>query len=354
MPSNSWKTYLQKNLFRQEQGFYELPYLSNNPELMLQSIIEMPVSEHKINEQAIYTNNPFTSGVMRYRKLEEGLWLIGSSISLKQNIISKALYDKDIISEYYFLSFAVFEYEFPVTTNGSKHASLLSTTCTFYKPNTEVATYFYENTRGKFFNILFTKQWANNNLPLIVAQEKEELDDYLDGRPGFINWIDIVTAAPQLSTTIWEQLEQEPTHEANNDCIKKAVQQVVSGFFQHAFQDKRIKNHTELRNPDYALVAAAEKIILNNLTFQFPGVEAIAREVNLSPTKLKAVFKSVFGFSMLQYHKEKNMLLAMQLIKNSSTQVKTIAAITGYESSSKFTASFKKRFGMLPTDIRAK
>ena len=47
---------------------------------------------------------------------------------------------------------------------------------------------------------------------------------------------------------------------------------------------------------------------------------------------------------MLQYHKEKNMLLAMQLIINSDIQIQIIAAVTGYECASKFAANFKKRF----------
>jgi AraC-like DNA-binding protein len=33
-------------------------------------------------------------------------------------------------------------------------------------------------------------------------------------------------------------------------------------------------------------------------------------------------------------------------------QIKNIAASIGYESSSKFTAAFKKRFGTLPSEVR--
>ena len=64
------------------------------------------------------------------------------------------------------------------------------------------------------------------------------------------------------------------------------------------------------------------------------------------------IFKSVFGMSMLQYHKEKNLLLAEQLVKNSDVQIKNIAITTGFESASKFSASFKKRFGKLPSELR--
>ena len=321
---------------------------------MLDSIIKMPISTHKAEEQAIYTDNQFTAGLMRYRRLEDGLWLLGSNLRMKKNILSKALYDTSIVSDYYYLSFAIFEYNFPATPGGEKWVTLLSTTCTFYKPNTKVATYFYEHTNGRFFNILFNKQWADKNLRLKNASQRNELRDFLNGKPGFMNWIDIVPNAPLLAGQMWSCLEKDKADTANNTVLKVTVRQVVSAFFKHAFEDKRIKNHTSLYNPDYALVANAEKIILNNLTIRFPGVEQIAKAVNLSPTKLKSVFKSVFGFSMLQYHKEKNLLLALQLINDTAIQIKDVGALTGYESSSKFSAGFKKRFGILPTDARSK
>jgi len=354
MSLNKWSAYLKTNLFTSHDGFFELPYLSNNPKLMVGSLLVMPDSRHHKQEQAIYSDNPFTKAVMRYRKVEEGLWLLATELDAKKNIISKALYKDDTKSDYYFLSFAVFEYQFPIDGSFTEMATLLSTTCTFYKPKTEVSTFFYEGTKGRFFNLVFNKQWAEKNLSFTSSVEKKEINEYLNNHSGFINWLDIVPNAPALSKEIWQNLEKEIEGRFNTDLLKIQMQQIIAGFFKHAFEDKRIKNHTALHNPDYANVAAAEKIILNNLTVPFLGVNNIAKAVNLSPTKLKIIFKSVFGFSMLQYHKEKNMLLAMQLIKNSSVQIKNIAALTGYLSSSKFSATFKKRFGILPTEIRNK
>jgi AraC-like DNA-binding protein len=350
MPLNKWTDYLKKNLFKKYDGFFELPYLSNSPELMVESMISLPISNHNTLKQAIFTDNPFTTGEMRYRKIEDGLWLLGSDIRVKQNIISKAFYDENQISGYYFLSFAVFEYKFPINSSRRESATLLSTTCTFYKPKTEVSTYFYEGTKGRFFNLVFNRKWAEKNIGTGTAGEKKQLLEYLDDQPGFINWLNIVPDAPQLSVELWDMLNLEKTEGLNTPCLKIKIEQIISDFFRHAFLDERIKKHTALHNPDYANVAAAEKLILHNLNTAFIGVEKIARAVNLSPTKLKIVFKSVFGFSMLQYHKEKNMLLAQQLIRHSDIQIKNIAAVTGYTSSSKFTAAFKKRFGILPTD----
>ncbi len=320
---------------------------------MVDSVATLPVSNNQLQEQAIYTDTTFTTGAMRYRKIEEGLWLLGASLEVKQNIISKALYDKATESDYYFLSFAVFEYKFPLDDQHTAFTSLLSTTCTFYKPGTAVTTFFYEGTRGRFFNIVFNKAWTEKNLAFESPLEEKEIKDYLNNQPGFINWIDIVPDAPALSDDLWNKMDANHEGVAITGALKEQLQQTIAGFFKHAYSDKRIKNHVALHNPDYANVAAAERLILTNLTATFIGVENIARAVNLSSTKLKTVFKSVFGFSMLQYHKEKNMLLALQLLKCSNMQVKNIASLTGYASSSKFTATFKKRFNLLPTDIRS-
>jgi AraC-like DNA-binding protein len=351
MPLKRWNEYLQTNLFKKQDGFFELPYLSNSPQLMTESIIRMPVSSHNQQEQAIYTDNPFSKGSMRYRELDKGLWLLGSELQVKQNIISRALYDEEEPGNYYFISFSVFDYRFPINGSGSEPATLLSTTCTFYKPGTEVTTYFYEGTKGRFFNLVFNKEWAKKNLLFKTSLEKKELDEYLNAESGFINWLDIVQDAPKLSEVFWNSLAPQQSA-ANLNNLKNTVTVVILDFFKHAFKDKRIKNHTALHNPDYANVAAAEKMILHNLDAPFIGVENIARAVNVSPTKLKMIFKSVFGFSMLQYHKEKNMLLAFQLIKRSDIQVKYVAELAGSASSSKFAAAFKKRFGLSPTDLR--
>jgi transcriptional regulator GlxA family with amidase domain len=45
------------------------------------------------------------------------------------------------------------------------------------------------------------------------------------------------------------------------------------------------------------------------------------------------------------------MLLTMQLIQNSDLTIKNIAVATGYESGCKFTAAFKNRFNILPSEV---
>lgn len=348
---NEWDKVIQKYLFFYRDDFFELPYLSNSPQRMVNSITKIPVVQHKAVEQAIYTNSPFCTGVMHYRKIEEGLWILATNIKIEQNIIAKALYDEAEVSDYYFLSFSVFEYGFPTGNALTDKVMLLSKCWTFYKPKTVVSTYFYKGTTGKFCNLVFNKKWAEKNLSSQILDKGEELQKFLNRETGFLTWLDVVPNLDKMSNEIWKVLENNNKESFDLMNLKNEVCKTIITFFKTTLETSRIQEYKSLSNIDYSNVAKAEKIILHHLTSPFVGVEKIALDVHMSPTKLKAIFKSVFGSSMLQYHKEKNIQLAMQLIQKSDLQIKSIAIATGYESASKFTAAFKKRFGILPSEV---
>jgi AraC-like DNA-binding protein len=351
MQALDWPSFLSENLFSNFDGSYELPYLSNSPQLMAESLAQVPATEHNRLRKLISSDNLFFKGVLHYRQAAEGLWMLATEITPKKDLISRALYDPTIKADYYFLSFAVFEYRFPLDEKGNT-ATLLSTTCTFYKPRTEVATFFYTGSTGRFYNIAFTRSWVEEHLVFSSAAEKEKALQFLNNETGFLNWIDIVPDAETLSAAIWQQLQGEETPGSNPQWIADTLHQIIGRFFHAAFADQRLENYSSLYNKDYAKVALAEKRMLDSLHQPFAGVEALAKTAGMSPTKLKAIFKSVFGLSMLQYHKEKNLLFARQLVQRSPVQVKIIAAIAGYKTVNKFSAAYKKRFGLLPTADR--
>jgi AraC-like DNA-binding protein len=350
MTTNNWANHIQKYLFLLKDDFFELPYLSNSPQLMLDSIIKLPVVQHTPAKQLIVTDNAFWKGTMRYRTIEDGFWILETNLTMNENILAKATYTQDHSKDYYILSFSVFEYRFPVP--GTEDIVLLSTCWTFYKPDTEVATYFYKGTKGKFFNIAMTKDWVEKNIKSGKFCEKGVLERFFNGQKGFYTWLDIAPKAHSLSRKISNILLEEDKIDPNTQELRKYSMKLIREFFTNSFEDSRIEDNISLSNLDYFNVAKAEKMILHNLQSPFLGIDKIAFDVNTSATKLKANFKIVFGFSMLQYHKEKNMLLAKQLLQNSQIEIQIIAVITGYESASKFTAAFKKRFNELPSVFR--
>ncbi len=352
MPNASWREYLRQSLYKKENGALVLPYLANNFQVKLESIAALPGVEMSKSLRSVKSGKqPALTGTLRSAGIEEGLGVLGYSVSILNDVLAKATYQKNIPANTYFLSFAEFEYYYPAMPNSSEFIVLKSTTCTFYKPGTPVHTYFYSHTNGVFFNIAVTKNWIERN---IQVTDTAALQLFLDDKPGFLNWIDIVPDTEKKIADLWELLDEDTEEHSANQHIHNMLHGIIGEFFTRALDQNRLQNFTGIYNEDYGKIALAERTILQHLPNGFYGVEQLARESGLSETKLKTLFKKVFGFSMLQYYKEKNILLAEQLLKKSAMQIKQVAFLTGYTSVSKFIAAFKKRFGVQPGIYRTK
>ena len=350
MTTNNWPKHIQKYLFLLKDGFFQFPYLFNSPQLMLDSIANLPITKHYPAKQILSLNTSLSKARIYYREIEEGFWFFGFFLNLKENIVALSKYDKNIYSDYYLLTFSLFEYKFPLK-NGD-FLTLDSICWTFSKPNTEISSYFYKQSNGKFFSIALKKEWVKKNFTSKRFKERKAILQFLNGKRGSYTWLDISAKAHEIGTDLTTIIKQTDNPEANNLLLKKKSMQLMAEFFNNVFEDSRITDNISLSNLDYYNVAKAERIILQNLHLPFIGIDFIAQEVNTSATKLKSNFKAVFGFSMLQYHKEKNMVLAMQLIGKSDFNIQEIAVITGYDSAGRFASGFKKRFGKLPSEVR--
>ena len=83
-----------------------------------------------------------------------------------------------------------------------------------------------------------------------------------------------------------------------------------------------------------------------------PTIEELSRRCLMNPTTLKAVFKAVYGDSLASHMKEHRMERAAELLREGNLSVGEVAAAVGYDSPSRFSAAFRERYHMLPTEYR--
>ena len=190
------------------------------------------------------------------------------------------------------------------------------------------------------------------NIPFDKLDKNLPFRKFLDSDKGFITYQDIVPNASELSHEI-EQTFINFNQDVLSDTILKAqTLSLVSTFFKNAFADLRKEDYKVKDTVDYKLMSQCERLLSKDFALPFLGIDSISKKLNLSPSKLKMDFKLVYGTSILQYNIDKKMQLAMQLIINTNMQIKHIAQEVGYESSSKFSACFKKKFKKLPSEFR--
>ncbi|ODT80154.1 MAG: AraC family transcriptional regulator [Pelagibacterium sp. SCN 64-44] len=85
-----------------------------------------------------------------------------------------------------------------------------------------------------------------------------------------------------------------------------------------------------------------------------PALETIARDLGLSYSTLRRLFRQHAGMSLKQYQSEVRIRRACELLRNSDKSVKEIGGYLGYSSAFHFSAQFRKSTGLPPSQWRIK
>jgi len=94
-----------------------------------------------------------------------------------------------------------------------------------------------------------------------------------------------------------------------------------------------------------------ESILVSNLSVPPPTIPVLARTAMMSETKLKNLFKTVYGLSLYEYYQKNRMLKARQLLRSKKYSVKETGIALGFKNLSNFTIAYKKEFKSLPSEI---
>ena len=345
---NKWLINFRKYLFIYRDGYYELPYLSNSPQIMLASFKKMSFVKFDEKNKCIKTKNPFTDGVMYYKEVEEGLWIMITEIEFKKNISTHALYDNEPC-DYYFMSY--FKYYHKLKDTKMNDIDMPNTGWGLYKPGTQVNSYFSEHDKGVFMDICFSKLWFDKNFGIGKMSADNVLKQYLDSDIAYKIWKDTIENGEERMNKILNALKVPLTDGMSDFSMKILCLDLMNSFFTSIVNMPVAVAEDKINETDRRHLANAERMLVNALTTHFPGIDIIATTVHMSPTKLKTLFKKVYGNSMMQYYQEKQILLALNILKAGKISVKEVANNLGYDNHSNFTLAFKKVHNFLPSEI---
>ncbi|MCR5762411.1 MAG: metalloregulator ArsR/SmtB family transcription factor [Treponema sp.] len=110
------------------------------------------------------------------------------------------------------------------------------------------------------------------------------------------------------------------------------------------------ENSKYLENQVEAIKKVHEKLT-QNLSKRIT-IEELAHEFYMNPTTLKTVFKDVYGMSIAAHIKQHRMEKAAELLCSSEMSINEIALAVGYESQSKFSATFKDFYSVTPNEYK--
>ena len=350
---NQFVLRFRQSLFFRKDGFYVLPYLANSPKTMLDSMSWMPFVKVFHKKKLIKTSNPFFEGDLHYEELEEGLWILVSDVTFKKNVSYRLIYDNSLPADYYTLSL------YYNKTRQTAPPALINNVVNedkswmLHKPGGKAVNGHFAGSKALFFIIYFSKTWLNKNTNVSGVFTSDRLKNWIVSESTGLYLPELFQDGDSSSEPILKAILNKGTNGVQNVLKLRAnTLELMFRFIEKTRAPEANIKYDVLTNANRRKLLKAEKKISDAIFEGFPGIESLAHEVGLSATKLKNDFKATYGHSLFKYFQFRQMEAAKEmLLKDSELKVTYVAGILGYVNPGKFSATFKKCFGHLPSEL---
>lgn len=347
--SEKWIDKASNYMYNFKDGHFQFPYAASSPDMMIEGFRKTAFVTHNKALDFFETNSPFVKSKSTYINPENGLWCIGTHIHWKVKMKVIAIIDEEP-NDYFVLSYVQTTHLFQVKADTKEgYISNTNQAWTLYKSTTAVNAYFEKNSSVFSMLFFFTQKWLDDN----VISQNQELkliaQDLLQSKNAYKTYFSDKQQAHNGCDKIFRLIDKKTTQEFDKTQLKPQIIDTITGFLKSVQTiNIKISNFENLKIEDKSKLFEVEKLLCQTLTTGFLGIDALAAQFKLSPTKLKTEFKQIYGLTVFEYYRQKQMDLSVQML-HLQFSGKQIAHTLGFENQHKFALRFKKSFGVLPS-----
>jgi AraC-like DNA-binding protein len=202
-------------------------------------------------------------------------------------------------------------------------------------------------TEDRGINIYFTAGWLKDHVGISSADEL--FKKYLSLKTATLNFEVLNFEYRELMEDIFEIKDELPMSKVMlQNRVMMLIEKFFRGLYKRLGDDKNILN--TINDITLKRMMQVESILTSNLSVPPPTIPVLARIAMMSETKLKNLFKTVYGLSIYEYYQKNRMLRARQLLRSKKYSVKEIGVALGFKNLSNFTIAYKKEFNVLPSE----
>ena len=143
--------------------------------------------------------------------------------------------------------------------------------------------------------------------------------------------------------------EDHPTHVT---LIQNRIMALIERFFNNLYE-KRYQFQYQVKATTYDIeqIRHVEHVITADNVEACPSINELAKMVSMSPSKLKQLFRDVYGKPIYQYYQFYRMQKAKTMLLSKKFSIKEVGMSLGYANLSNFSAAFRKEFKILPSEL---
>jgi len=288
----------------------------------------------KVNGDTIVFAADIATGNVRLIRLPNGLEMLVYDYTPVQDIL---FHRKKTTKEF-------FAFRFDEIT-GSKEASKSSV----FFGNTTHEWYHLAaaNVHQKNINIILSRDWLQKLLG------REEHGDTI------LNFISLKTPMYhyELLDIEYRRLINEMTDIAINKdletfIVQNRVMVMMERFFTRLYKKiSDVNTNIKISADEIVRLKLVEQSLVSDYSGLPPNINQLSRIAAMSPSKLKDLFKKMFGLPVYQYYQKNRMNRAKAMLLSKKYSVQQVCNELGYNTVNDFSKTFVKTFDQLPEEI---
>ena len=288
----------------------------------------------KVKDNTGFFPSSSGEGSIKLMHLKNGLQLLLFDYVVNEDVV----YHRKKINQ----NFYVMRIDEAIPQNESVKSALF-----FSNTNTEWYYMVPANARVHTMHILFSKEWLQE---LFINEPKGEIlmsNVLLSG--NFYHY--------EILDSEYKRLLKDVTHREQQSAFEQliiynCVMQILERFFTR-FYKKITAEHKFVKASADELqrLKTVESEILKDFSYTPPNINQLSRIAAMSPSKLKLIFKEVFGMPVYQYYQKHRMQKGKAMLITQKYSIKQVAAQLGYTHVKDFNKAFQKHFDQFPEEL---
>lgn len=206
------------------------------------------------------------------------------------------------------------------------------------------------HTRKRSIKIILTKEWIKKYMNMGVDDD-EVCNTYFSLKVQHLNQEPFNTEYRTYFNQVFDTPQHHPLRVLH---MRNAVMMLIEVFFSRLYKKTNSIKDTPARKmntKDLYKLMEVESILVKDFSKAPPTIVDLAAYTNMSVSKLKSVFKQVYGTGIYEYYQKNRMRKARNMLVSDNYTVKEVGLKLGYTNLSNFSLAFKKEFGLLPSQL---
>jgi AraC-like DNA-binding protein len=201
----------------------------------------------------------------------------------------------------------------------------------------------------KGVRVIISPEWLSGHLR--IDRMEDVLQRYLQLKAKSVHMKEMDMESRQLLQEI-----MDPPDDLHTDIhifLQNRITMILENFFSWLHQHMGEEKGKGISKADINRMLEVETLLLSDLALA-PSLDTLARSAAVSVTKLKTLFRQVYGLPPYEYFQQHRMLRAKELLLKTDLAVNKIGAELGYRNMSNFILAFRKVFHINPGELRSK